>query len=481
MKYVCTNCEAEHLNHRNLCTKCGSIGTIVEVPVINENKNTSLNKSVSKSSTVQNIMRVTTQDAGRIDTGMTEFNRVMSNGTDGKTGIVLGSVTLLGGDAGIGKSTLLTQLAMLLHANNYNPLYVAAEENLGQIQIRVKRLLENGVMSGHVSGDFLAVFENTLEVIEHHINSVRPDILIIDSLQTVGSSEVVGDIGRDKQTRYVAHWATQWAKSNNIPVILVGQVTKDGDITGSNSIIHLVDAVLYFEGEEGGRYRFLRSQKNRNGSQFEVGVFEMTGRGLIEVPNPSVAFLSERQVGVSGSGVTTLMDGFRPILTEIQALCVEGNGGNPSRKARGFSLDNLHKILATIQKHIYFANFNNENVFVNVAGQLTIGKQDTSSDLSVAVALISSLIDEPIPYEIITIAELGLGSELRRVPNIEARIREANLVGFEKVIVPPLGDDYLTKSGLDIKIVECKTLWDALEAVFYNIDLSNIVIDEDDE
>jgi len=354
----------------------------------------------------------------RYETGMPEFDRVLGGG------LVSGSLILLGGDPGIGKSTIALQLAS--KRADLNVLYCSGEESDGQIKQRASRM--------QVKSEKLHVYTETdITKIQAQVEKNKPDILIIDSIQTVFRPELQSMPGTVAQIRECAGLLMRMAKQLNVITIVIGHVTKEGDLAGPRVLEHMVDVVLQFEGDKALNYRMLRTLKNRFGRTHEIGVFEMLESGLRDVTNPSELFLSEFSEGVSGNAAVCVMEGNRPIILEIQALVTPASYGTPQRTASGFDAKRLSLLLAVLEKRAGF-RFGDKDVFLNVAGGMKL--QDTASDLAVVTALVSSLIDKPIPEKTLLIGEVGLGAEIRTVTGLEQRIREAEKVGFQKIIIP---------------------------------------------
>lgn len=351
---------------------------------------------------------------------MNEFNRVLGGG------IVPGSVVLIGGDPGIGKSTLLLQISATL-AEKTNPiLYVSGEESIQQIKLRANRL--------GLRGDGLFIFnEININAIIQHIQTLSPKLVIIDSIQTMYWEELSSAPGSISQVRETAAQLQTVAKSYNIPIFLIGHVTKDGTIAGPRVLEHMVDVVLYLEGERFHTYRLLRGVKNRFGATNEVGVFEMQDLGLAEVPNPSQIFLAERLPNAPGSTITVTMEGTRPLLVEIQALCSTTSFGNPRRTPNGIDLNRLLLLIAVLAKRVGH-RLGDQDVFVNVVGGLRVS--EPAADLAIAAAIASSFKNQPIAADLVLIGEVGLSGELRAVGHLESRLKEAIKLGFKRALLP---------------------------------------------
>lgn len=446
--YVCSECGYESAKWFGCCPGCSEWNTMSEVVKSTAKSATSSRSTSALTSSAQKINEITCDGEVRYDTGLNELNRVLGGG------IVKGSLVLLSGDPGIGKSTILLQICQFL-GQNLSILYVSGEESAHQIKLRADRL--------GVSTDNLTVLcETDVQIIGEYIKSSKPDLVIIDSIQTMNFPELNSSLGSVSQVRECTNYLMHTAKSLNIPTIVVGHVNKDGNIAGPKVLEHIVDAVLYFEGERHLSYRILRAVKNRYGSTNEIGVFEMKDNGLSEVENPSQMMISGRPKNTSGSCVACLMEGSRPILAEVQALVTSSGFGNPRRMANGFDYNRLSMLLAVLEKRAgYF--FANTDVYINVVGGLRL--DEPASDLSVALALISSLKDEPILDDVIAFGEIGLGGEIRSIGSCEQRIKEAARLGFRKCIVPYHNYKTLNQSVKELlEIVPARTIRAAYEA-----------------
>ena len=446
--YVCSECGYESTKWYGCCPGCNEWNTMSEVFKAADNtKKTAKNVSINTAS-VQKINEIVCDSEIRYKTGLKELDRVLGGG------IVKGSLVLLSGDPGIGKSTILLQICQHL-GQSLNILYVSGEESAHQIKLRAGRL--------GVNTDNLSLFcETDVQVIGEYMRSSVPDLVIIDSIQTMNFAELNSSLGSVAQVRECTNFLMHTSKSLNIPTIVVGHVNKDGNIAGPKVLEHIVDAVLYFEGERHLSYRILRAVKNRYGSTNEIGVFEMKDNGLSEVENPSQMMISGRPKNTSGSCVACIMEGSRPILAEVQALVSSSGFGNPRRMANGFDYNRLAMLIAVLEKRAgYF--FANTDVYINVVGGLRL--DEPASDLSVALALISSLKDEPIKDDVIAFGEIGLGGEIRSIGNCEHRIKEAAHLGFSKCIVPYHNYKTLNPAIKNIiEIVPARTIRAAYEA-----------------
>jgi DNA repair protein RadA/Sms len=384
-----------------------------------------------------------------------EFARVLGGG------VVPGSIVLIGGDPGIGKSTLLLQTAMEMSRND-RVLYVSGEESERQIKMRALRLSrEADGEDTNLPDDLLLVTETNLEVIFEHVAQVKPNLLIVDSIQTTTLPELESSAGSVSQVRECASRLRELAKSSGISVFLIGHVTKEGTIAGPRVLEHIVDTVLYLEGDRFHSYRLLRSVKNRFGATSEVGVFEMQERGMIQVTNPSESFLAGRLVNAPGSAIAVTMEGTRPLLVEIQGLTSSTSFGNPRRTPNGVDMNRLLLIVAVLTRRVGL-QWAEQDVFVNVVGGLRVG--EPAADLAIAAAIASSIRDLPVQAETVLIGELGLSGELRTVGQMSARLREAANLGFKTAIVP----GRLRRSEpwpMDIQVIEARSLRQALDQV----------------
>ena len=394
------------------------------------------------------ISEVTASEVERHLTGMLEFDRVLGGG------IVPGSVVLIGGDPGIGKSTLLLQASDALSRNYGDVLYVSGEESVSQTKLRATRL-------GVTSDTLYVLCENNLEQIEKHIEAQKPKVVIIDSIQAVYLSSIQSAPGSVTQVRECTGHLLIYAKNRNIPIFLVGHVTKEGAIAGPRILEHMVDTVLYFEGERHHIYRVLRAIKNRFGSTNEIGIFEMQNTGLVDVMNPSEIFLNHREEQVSGSVIVSSMEGTRPLLMEVQALVVPTNYSNPRNTATGVDRQRIALLIAVLNKRVGI-NVGDADVFVNITGGLRI--DEPGIDLGVLMAISSSHRDIPVDQQTVIIGEVGLGGEIRPVTHVDRRIREAAKLGFKRAIFP----EYNRKGldiDVDIELVGVNDVYDSLGAL----------------
>ena len=404
------------------------------------------------SSAVSQVMAlgdITEDVEKRISTGNKEFDRVLGGG------IVIGSLILLSGDPGIGKSTILLQICQHL-GNKLKVLYVSGEESANQIKMRANRL-------GVTTDNLFVLPQTDVSVIVETIRNEKPDLVIVDSIQTMVYEEVASTAGSVTQVRECTNIFMHTAKGLGIPIIVVGHVNKDGAIAGPKVLEHIVDTVLYFEGEKNYSYRILRGVKNRFGSTNEIGVFEMTGEGLKEVLNPSLMMISGRPKNTSGTCVACVMEGTRPILAEVQGLVCATGFGTPRRMSTGFDYNRMSMILAVLEKRAgYF--FNNMDAYINVIGGLKL--DEPAADLTVAMALVSSLKDKPVGDKVLAFGEVGLAGEIRAVSHCEQRVSEAYRLGFEKCIIPFHNYKSLPKEvKINMDIVPVRTVRDAFSAL----------------
>lgn len=449
-RYVCQQCGRVAASYMGKCPQCGSFNSMVEEVVHDESaKKTSAVRGLTGRSAPRSIGDVSADAEDRIHLPIGEFARVLGGG------IVPGSIVLVGGDPGIGKSTLMLQMAMEM-AGQKKVLYVSGEESERQIKMRAVRL--NG--KRELPKNLLLVTETNLEVILNHINETKPELLIVDSIQTVYLSELDSSAGSVSQVRECSSQLRELAKTSGISVFVIGHVTKEGAIAGPRVLEHIVDTVLYLEGDRFQAYRLLRSVKNRFGATSEVGVFEMREGGLTEVANPSEAFLAERMVNAAGSAIAVTMEGTRPILVEIQGLTSPTQFGNARRTANGVDFNRLLLIAAVLTRRAGF-KLGEQDIFVNVVGGLQI--DEPAADLAIAVAIASSWRDIPVKADAVLIGEIGLAGELRMPGQMPARLKEAAKLGFKTAVVPKAlrkGEGY----PKGIEIVEVRSVHEALNA-----------------
>lgn len=446
--YICSECGYESPKWFGKCPGCGEWNTMnEELPA-----SAKIGNSIGRNSAVNQVMalsEITENVEKRISTGINEFDRVLGGG------IVLGSLVLISGDPGIGKSTILLQMCQHL-GKNKKVLYVSGEESANQIKMRAIRL-------GVTSENLFILPQTDVGIIVETIKYDKPDIVIIDSIQTMVYDEISSSAGSVTQVRECTNIFMHTAKGLGIPILVVGHVNKDGAIAGPKVLEHIVDTVLYFEGEKNYSYRILRGVKNRFGSTNEIGVFEMTGEGLKEVLNPSLMMISGRPKNTSGTCVACVMEGTRPILAEVQGLVCATGFGTPRRMSTGFDYNRMSMLLAVLEKRAgYF--FNNMDAYINVIGGLKL--DEPAADLTVALALTSSLKDKPVSDNVLAFGEVGLAGEIRAVSNCEQRVAEAHRLGFEKCIIPFHNYKSLPKQlKIDVDIVPARTIRDAFSAL----------------
>jgi DNA repair protein RadA/Sms len=456
-RYVCQECGRASASYMGKCPQCGKFNSMVEEVVHDESsKKTKTVRGLTGRSVPRSIGDVSADSEDRIHLPIGEFARVLGGG------IVPGSIVLVSGDPGIGKSTLMLQMTMEMAASK-RVLYVSGEESERQIKMRGVRL--NG--KKELPKNLLLVTETNLEVIFNHINEVKPELLIIDSIQTVYLSELDSSAGSVSQVRESSSQLRELAKSSGISVFIIGHVTKEGTIAGPRVLEHIVDTVLYLEGDRFQSYRLLRSVKNRFGATSEVGVFEMLEGGLAEVTNPSEAFLAERMINAAGSAIAVTMEGTRPILVEVQGLTSPTQFGNARRTANGIDFNRLLLISAVLTRRAGF-KLSEQDIFVNVVGGLQI--DEPAADLAIAAAIASSWKDVSVKADAVLIGEIGLAGELRMPSQMAARLKEAAKLGFKTAIVPKA----IRKSEAypkGIEVVEVRSVHEALNAALRSSEL----------
>lgn len=423
------------------CTTCGEWNSLV-AEVRGEARNA---KSAALPAATEVLGDIQNKDFTRLTTYFSEFDRVLGGG------IVPGSLILLGGEPGIGKSTLILQAASRV-SELEKVLYVSGEESGAQVKLRADRL-------GFSAGELIFLGERNIDAVCATIESLKPSLAVIDSIQTMSSEDIPGEAGGITQVRLATQKLAQVAKTNNIPIFLIGHVTKEGNVAGPKTLEHLVDVVLYLEGERYHTFRILRGVKNRFGATDETGVFEMTGQGLAEVKNPSQIFLEERREGLPGSCVTATIEGVRVFLVEVQALCATTIFGYPKRAASGINSRRLELIIAVLSKRAKL-RLANQDIYANIAGGFRVA--EPAIDLAIALAIFSSLTDKPLPPDLIALGEVGLSGEVRRANNIEKRIKEAAILGFKKIILPSFST--LQNTG-GMEIIKVNTIQEAIEKV----------------
>ncbi|WP_404399175.1 DNA repair protein RadA [Lactococcus lactis] len=445
--FVCQNCGYKSAKYLGRCPNCGEWSSFVEEVEVQEVKNQRVSMTGERSKPLK-LDEVELFDTPRIETDLDEFNRVLGGG------VVPGSLVLIGGDPGIGKSTLLLQVSTQL-ASRGRVLYVSGEESAQQIKLRAERL-------GDIDREFYLYAETNMQSIRAEVERLKPNFLIIDSIQTIMTPEIQSTQGSVSQVREVTGELMQIAKTNDIATFIVGHVTKEGQLAGPRMLEHMVDTVLYFEGERNNTFRILRAVKNRFGSTNEIGIFEMQGHGLVEVTNPSEVFLEERLEGSTGSAIVCALEGTRPILVEIQALTTPTMFGNAKRTTSGLDFNRVSLIMAVLEKRTGLL-MQNQDAYLKSAGGVKL--DEPAIDLAVAVAVASSYKELPTDARECFIGEIGLTGEIRRVTRIEQRLNEAAKLGFKKVYAPKN-----SIVGIDIpeqiQVIGVTTLTECLKLVF---------------
>ena len=442
IQYVCSSCGAKAPQMIGRCPVCGEWGTYEEEVSVDSTKK----GVVTRGSTPQRIQDVRSQEEMRIDMQSSELNRVLGGG------LVPGSLVLLGGEPGIGKSTLALQVLMKMGGKK--TLYASGEESAKQLKLRAERLAG--------SPDNLYIMaETSLERILDSVTELQPEVVVVDSIQTIGTETIEASIGSLSQVRECAARILQYAKEKNVPFIIVGHINKEGSLAGPKVLEHIVDTVLQFEGDQHYVYRILRAQKNRFGSTSELGIFEMQQDGLREVSNPSELLLSNNRDGLSGIAIAAAVEGVRPLLIEVQALVASAAYGTPQRSSTGFDARRLNMLLAVLEKRVGFKLLQ-KDVFVNIAGGIRVN--DPAIDLAVLAAVLSSNMDIALDEQTCITGEVGLAGEIRPVNRIDQRIREAEKLGFKTIIVPK-GQKYNTQN-LKINVVEISRVVDAFKFLF---------------
>ncbi len=440
VNFVCQQCGKTSLKWMGRCPECQAWNSLVETTV----SSGPTNKVTVRGSPARKLNNIEIKKADRTPLPLGELNRVLGGG------LVAGSISLIGGEPGIGKSTLLLQAAEMIAGLRGNAVYVSAEETEQQIKLRAQRL--------GISGDNLYLLSETdLEIILAELDNLSPGFVVIDSIQTVGLADVSGTPGNVTQVRECTIRLMQWAKSKEVPVFIVGHITKSGDIAGPRALEHIVDAVLYFEGTPFSSYRLLRCVKNRFGSTNEVGVFEMKEKGLVQVENPSQAFILEHEEN-TGSAIVPIMEGNRPLMIEIQSLASLSYFGMPRRVANGIDFNRLLMIIAVLTKRAGL-RLGNQDILVNAAGGLKV--EEPAADLSIALSIASSFYESAVRPGLVVMGEVGLNGELRSVPQLERRITEAARLGFKECLVPRSGMKSLPPQK-EIRVSAVSTLKEAI-------------------
>ena len=451
--YFCQECGYQSSSWLGRCPECGKFGTFVE-EVVKAESGKRRSESEKLQSVPKRIDEVTYSETKRIATGCGEFDRVLGGG------IVPGSLLLLGGEPGIGKSTLLLQTALAVRDKRL--LYVSGEESEQQIKMRADRLVESGKRKVERE-ELYVVSETVTQRIFEHIDAVKPELLIVDSIQTITTEDVDSPAGSVSQIRQCTTEFQHYAKTTGVPVLLIGHITKDGTLAGPKVMEHIVDAVLQFEGDRHYGFRLLRALKNRFGSTAEIGIFEMLGNGLREVPNPSELLLSQRDENLSGAAVAATLEGVRPMFIEVQSLVSSAVYGTPQRNANGFDMRRLNMLLAILEKRCGF-KLGAKDVFLNIAGGLRVN--DPAIDLAVACAVLSSNVDMPVSPRYCFAAELGLNGEVRPVSRVEQRIAEADRLGFKRIIISKYNARSLDLKRHRIEVVPVSLVEEAVRALF---------------
>ena len=454
--YVCENCGQESPKWIGKCPACGQWNTFKEIrnvaPASSHWKEGSSGISLRgrDAAKVLRLRDISAKDDPRIDMHDAELNRVLGGG------LVPGSIVLLGGEPGIGKSTL--SLQTMLGLTDKRVLYVSGEESANQLKMRAER-----IMKGNENDNFLILCENSLEAIFEQIKETKPEIVVIDSIQTISTEDVESSAGSITQVRECAAALLRFAKSSGVPVILIGHITKEGTLAGPKILEHIVDTVIQFEGDQHYMYRILRSIKNRFGSTSELGIYEMQQTGLRQVSNPSELLLTEDHDGLSGVAISSAIEGVRPFLVETQALVSSAAYGTPQRSATGFDQRRLNMLLAVLEKRVGF-KLMQKDVFLNIAGGLRV--TDMAMDLSVIAAVLSSNVDTPIESGWCMCGEVGLSGEVRPVARIEQRIAEAEKLGFSHIIIPKYNLSGLNRKKFNIELIPVRKVEEALRALF---------------
>ena len=456
--YVCDNCGQESAKWIGKCPACGQWNTFKEIKVADTRKQVAATSAAAsaghqlRQNKVLRLKDISSHDDPRIDMHDAELNRVLGGG------LVPGSIVLLGGEPGIGKSTLSLQTMLAL--TDKKVLYVSGEESAHQLKMRAERL---AVSNSPADDNFLLLCENSLEAIFDHIKEVQPEVVVVDSIQTISTEDVESSAGSIVQVRECASALLRFAKTSGVPVILIGHITKEGTLAGPKILEHIVDTVIQFEGDQHYMYRILRSIKNRFGSTSELGIYEMQQTGLRQVNNPSELLLTDNHDGLSGVAISSAIEGVRPFLVETQALVSSAAYGTPQRSATGFDQRRLNMLLAVLEKRVGF-KLMQKDVFLNIAGGLRV--TDMAMDLSVIAAVLSSNVDTPINEGWCMAGEVGLSGEVRPVARIEQRISEAEKLGFQHIIIPKYNLSGLNRKKFNIELVPVRKVEEALRALF---------------
>lgn len=446
--WFCSECGAESPKWQGKCPSCGAWNTMVEEKISAKSSKNAAGDRRAKSK-IQKVTEIELNEEPRIKMPSNELNRVLGGG------LVAGSLVLIGGEPGIGKSTLVLQNILSIRSKKI--LYVSGEESAQQLKMRADRI-------GRMSDNVLIACETSLENIFEHIDEVSPELLIVDSIQTIASDEIESSAGSVSQVRECASRLLKYAKESNVPVMLIGHINKEGSIAGPKVLEHIVDAVLQFEGDSQYLYRILRSIKNRFGSTSEIGIYEMCQKGLREVTNPSEMLISRAgEENLSGVATGTTIEGMRPFLIEVQALVSTAAYGTPQRSVTGFDAKRLNMLLAVLEKRVGF-KLAQKDVFLNIAGGIKV--KDPALDLSVVSAILSSNVDMPVPKGYCMAGEVGLSGEIRPVIRLEQRIAEAEKLGMETILVPRNNLKGVDLNRFKIKIIEVSKTEEAFRALF---------------
>jgi DNA repair protein RadA/Sms len=447
--YICQHCGNDSPKWIGKCPVCGEWNSYVEEIISKESKQSVQLAGIQMTKEKpQLISEVETTEEIRIDSGSVELNRVLGGG------LVAGSLVLIGGEPGIGKSTLVLQVVLKIKSKKV--LYVSGEESVNQIKLRAERL-------GSEADSVYVVSETSLEEIFVHIQNIQPDLVVVDSIQTVSTSTIDSSPGSVSQVRECAAALLKYCKMSAVPVLLIGHINKEGSIAGPKVLEHIVDTVLQFEGDQHYMYRILRAIKNRFGSTAELGIFEMRHDGLREVANPSELLLSQHHEGLSGVAIASAVEGIRPFLIEVQSLVSSAAYGTPQRSSTGFDLRRLNMLLAVLEKRVGF-KLAQKDVFLNIAGGIKVN--DPAIDLAVISAILSSNVDLAIDKGVCMAGEIGLSGEIRPINRIEQRIREAAKLGFTKMLIPDFDLKNLNVGKLNMEIVRVKKVEEAFKILF---------------
>ena len=448
--FMCKECGMDYPKAYGKCPSCGAWNSFVEQKIHKQTAETISHGYINtaKDTTPRLISEVEISEEQRFDTTSTELNKVLGGG------LVAGSLVLIGGEPGIGKSTMVLQMALNMKGRKI--LYVSGEESVSQIKLRAERI-------GDALSECYLLSENSLEEIFAQIRNTQPDVVIVDSIQTIASESADSSPGSITQVRECASALLKFAKQTNIPVIIIGHITKEGSIAGPKLLEHIVDTVLQFEGDRHYIYRVLRANKNRFGSTDEIALFEMQQNGLREVNNPSELLISQGNEALSGVSIAAMVEGIRPFLIEVQSLVSTAAYGTPQRSATGFDIRRMNMLLAVLEKRAGF-RLAQKDVFLNIAGGLRVS--DTAIDLAVAMAVLSSNLDISISRDIAMCGEVGLSGEIRPVNRIENRISEAEKLGFSSIIIPYNNNTKLANKHFKINIMPVRKIEDAFRVLF---------------